>query len=116
MAEIVKKRPLSEGERKAGATHSSSVIERDVFDASRKARQILADAQAEAERVVREAQAAAAHRLQDAQQQGFAAGRMEGLQKYEEAILSVNHQYEALLAQAEDELLKLSTEVARKLI
>jgi len=111
MAEIVKRQ--SNFSRPA-STHS--VIESEVFDASRKARGLLENAQREAESLVQKAKSESAGIRQQAKEEGFEKGFSEGLEKFQGNILETNEKYAALANSAESELLGLCMGIAHKIL
>ena len=114
MAEIVKKRGFSAPQQRPSTNRA--VIESEVFDASRKAREIVQEAQEKSEAILNESRAQADAALKNAQEQGYQAGYEQGLQEYQHAIIQVNRQYEDILSQAESQLVKLSVGIAKKIV
>lgn len=111
MAEIVKRQSNF-----SRPTAAHSVIESEVFDASRKARGIVENAQVEANGIVQKAKAESAAIRQQAKEEGFEKGFSEGLEKFQANILDTNEKYAALANSAESELLGLCMGIAHKIL
>lgn len=114
MAEIVKKTTLEKGTPSGGS--GKGIIESEVFDASRKARGIMLDAQGRADQILREAEDQAAALYAEARRKGYEEGRQEGVAEFSQGIVENNQRVDVLLEQAEEQLLRLASGIAEKIL
>lgn len=102
-----------------GATEVGGVIDREVLDASGRARQILEEARSDAGRVKAEAKEVLAQvqeEMERSRKQGYELGYQEGLQQGLEMLQRVKELRQKLFDDNEREMVKLVFEIAEKII
>lgn len=102
-----------------GATEVGGVIDREVLDASSRARQIIEEAKGDAARVKTEAKEVLAQvqaEMERAKKEGYDLGYQEGLQQGLEMLQRVKELRQKLFDDNEREMVKLVFEIAEKII
>lgn len=103
---------IKRAQAKASPVAASSVVKRAVVEARVEARRLLAEAESEA-RALREEAEAEARALRE---KAFAEGHEEALSELTELILDARERRDAVLAEAERDLLRLAVKLAEKII
>ncbi|MCC7344771.1 MAG: hypothetical protein IT573_07505 [Deltaproteobacteria bacterium] len=102
-----------------GATEVGGVIDREVLDASGRARQIIEEAKGDAARIKTEAKEVLAQvqaEMERAKKEGYDLGYQEGLQQGLEMLQRVKELRQKLFDDNEREMVKLVFEIAEKII
>jgi len=102
-----------------GATEVGGVIDREVLDASGRARQIIEEAKGDAARIKAEAKEVLAQvqaEMERSKKEGYDLGYQEGLQQGLEMLQRVKELRQKLFDDNEREMVKLVFEIAEKII
>ncbi|WP_058865790.1 type III secretion system stator protein SctL [Chloracidobacterium thermophilum] len=91
---------------------TGGIVKRAVVEARAESRRLLREAQAEADRRIAEAQA----EVERIRAEAWKAGYEAGLAEFTTRLLDLQHRREALLTQAEQEVLRLALRVAGKIV
>lgn len=91
---------------------TGGVVKRPVVEARAEARRLVREARAEAERLIAEAEA----EVERIRSEAYAAGYEAGLKEFTTRLLELQRRRDALLSDAEREVLRLALRIAEKII